>query len=182
MANRLVRGMSPRRLRRLFNLWPPYLFAGIRIVHIADDWREAEVELRLRWYNRNYVGVHFGGSLFAMTDPFWMLLVMNALGREYVVWDREGAIEFVKPGRGTVRAVFRLDEPRLEEIRGATADGEKYRPWFETEIVDADGDVVARVRKRLHVRRKQDKVEIPETAGRKDAGSRLEAMSPSRSG
>ena len=147
--------MTPRRLRRVFNLWPPYLFSGVRIVDIAEDWRSAEVEMRLRWWNRNYVGTHFGGSLFSMTDPFWMLLVMNALGRDYIVWDRAGEIRFLKPGRGTVRARFVLDTARLEEIRAATADGEKYRPWFETDIHDDDGVVVASVRKQLHVRRKQ---------------------------
>mgnify|MGYP002780030216 FL=1 len=155
MANRLVRGMTPRRLRRVFNFWPPYVFSGIRIREIGEDWRSAHVEMRLHWWNRNYVGTHFGGSLFSMTDPFWMLLVMNALGgRDYIVWDRAGEIRFRKPGRGTVHARFTLDEARLEEIRAATADGDKYQPWFETDVVDDDGEVVAQVRKQLHVRRK----------------------------
>jgi len=89
-----------------------------------------------------------------MTDPFWMLLVMNALGRDYIVWDRAASIDFLKPGRGTVRAAFRLEEDRLDEIRAATSGGEKYRPWFETEVVDAEGQLIARVRKQLHIRRK----------------------------
>jgi acyl-coenzyme A thioesterase PaaI-like protein len=141
----------------LMNLWPPYLFSGIRIVAIAEDWRRAEVELRAHWWNRNYVGVHFGGSLFAMTDPFWMLLTMNALGSGYVVWDREGAIEFLKPGRGTVRAVFALDDSALDEIRTATEGGQKHLRWFETKVLDGDSDVVACVRKQLYVRRKAPK-------------------------
>lgn len=156
MVQKLVRTMTPGRLRRVFNLWPPYLFAGVRILHIAEDWRAADVEMRLHWWNRNYVGTHFGGSLFSMTDPFWMLLVLNALGRDYIVWDRAATIDFLKPGRGTVRAAFRLEEARLEEIRAATASGEKYRPWFETEVTDGEGKVIARVRKQLHVRRKAD--------------------------
>ncbi len=147
--------MTARKLRRLMNLWPPYLFAGVRIVAISDDWRHAEVELRAHWWNRNYVGVHFGGSLFAMTDPFWMLLTMNVLGKGYVVWDREGAIEFLKPGRGTVRAIFALHDEVLDDIRAATADGQKDLRWFETEVLDGDGEVVARVRKKLYVRRKK---------------------------
>jgi acyl-coenzyme A thioesterase PaaI-like protein len=155
--------MTPRKLRWLMNLWPPYLFAGVRIVGISEDWRRADVELRAHWWNRNYVGVHFGGSLFAMTDPFWMLLTMNVLGRDYVVWDREGAIEFVKPGRGTVRASFVLNEDALDEIRRETANGEKYLRWFETDVIDGDGEVVARVRKRLYVRRKPPRHPATET-------------------
>ena len=148
--------LSPRGLRRLLNVWPPFLFAGVRVRAIGDDWRSAEVELRAHWWNRNYVGVHFGGSLFAMTDPFWMLLTIHAIGRDYIVWDKAGEIEFLKPGRGTVRATFRVDDAMLDEIRAATAGGEKYLRWCDTDVVDGDGDVVARVRKQLYIRRKKE--------------------------
>ncbi|HEY0335546.1 MAG TPA: DUF4442 domain-containing protein [Stenotrophomonas sp.] len=137
------------------NLWPPFLFPGIRVTHIGNDYRSARVELRMRPWNRNYVGTHFGGSLFAMTDPFWMLLVMHNIGRDYIVWDKAGEIEFVSPGRGTVVAEFKLDEPVLDELRAATADGQKCLRWFDTDVLDAQGQVVARVRKQLYVRRKQ---------------------------
>jgi acyl-coenzyme A thioesterase PaaI-like protein len=146
--------INARRMRRIFNLWPPFLFSGIRVGAISDDWRHAQVELRERWYNRNYVGTHFGGSLFAMTDPFWMLLAMQNLGRAYYVWDKAGSIEFVHPGRGTVSAQFRLDDALLDEMRAATAGGDKYLRWFDNEILDAHGEVVARTRKQLYVKRK----------------------------
>jgi acyl-coenzyme A thioesterase PaaI-like protein len=149
------RELSARGLRRVLNLWPPFLCSGVRVRGISDDWRSAEVELRMRWWNRNYVGSHFGGSLFSMTDPFWMLLAIHALGRDYIVWDQAGEIRFVKPGRGTVRALFRLDDATLDEIRTAAADGEKHLRWFETDVVDASGEVVARVRKQLYIRRKR---------------------------
>ena len=121
-------------LRRLMNLWPPFLFSGIRVTHLADDWREAEVEMRLRWYNRNWVGVHFGGSLFAMTDPFYMLLLIHLLGPDHVVWDKAAAIDFVRPGRGRVRALSgrrrpaRLDSRRHRRRLGASASATGRRP------------------------------------------------------
>ncbi len=149
--------MKASTLRHGLNLWPPFLFAGIHVTRLDPDYRHAEVELRMRPWNRNYVGTHFGGSLFAMTDPFWMLLAMNALGRDYLVWDQAGAIEFVKPGRGTVRAVFELDPQTLEELRQATAGGEKCLRWFDTDILDASGERVAKVRKQLYVRLKRDR-------------------------
>ncbi|HBK47321.1 MAG TPA: tetrameric acyl-CoA thioesterase [Xanthomonadaceae bacterium] len=146
--------MKASTFRLGLNLWPPYLFTGIHVAAISADYRHARVELRMRPWNRNYVGTHFGGSLFSMTDPFWMLLAMHNLGRDYYVWDKAGSIEFVKPGRGTVVARFDLDEAVLEEIRQATAGGEKCLRWFENEVVDAGGEVVARVRKQLYVKRK----------------------------
>ena len=85
-------------------LWPPFLFTGIRVVRLDDDFRFARVELRQHWYNRNYVGTHFGGSLFAMTDPFWMVLLMQRLGDGYRVWDQAAEIRFEKPGATSSRA------------------------------------------------------------------------------
>ena len=146
--------MKPNTLRHIFNVWPPFLLSGIHVTELAPDWSFARVELRMRPWNRNYVGTHFGGSLFAMTDPFWMLLVMHNIGRDYYVWDKAGEIEFVKPGRGTVVAQFHIDDAVLDELRQATADGQKALRWFENEIIDAGGEVVARVRKQLYVKRK----------------------------
>ena len=146
--------MKARTLRHVLNLWPPFLFSGIHVAAVSDDYRHARVELRMRPWNRNYVGTHFGGSLFAMTDPFWMLLVMQSLGRDYVVWDRAGTIDFVKPGRGTVHARFDLDASVLDELHRATAGGGKVVRWFGTDVVDGEDAVVAHVRKQLYVRRK----------------------------
>jgi acyl-coenzyme A thioesterase PaaI-like protein len=150
-----MRTFSARMLRHGLNLWPPFLFAGIHVAAIGDDFRSARVELRMRPWTRNYVGTHFGGSLFAMTDPFWMLLALHALGDGYIVWDRAATIEFEKPGRGTVHADFVLDDATLQELRAAAAGGDKVLRWFDTPVRDASGDVVALVRKQLYVRRKR---------------------------
>lgn len=137
------------------NLWPPFLFAGIRVVELSDDYRYVKVRLRMHRWNRNYVGTHFGGSLFAMTDPFWMLLVLHHVGRDHLVWDQAGEIEFVKPGRGTVYAEFRLTDEHLDEVRSLTAEGGKALVWFATDVVDESDEVVARTRKQVYARRKK---------------------------
>jgi acyl-coenzyme A thioesterase PaaI-like protein len=147
--------MKASTLRLWMNLWPPFLFSGIRVVAISQDFRHVRVELRQHWYNRNYVGTHFGGSLFAMADPFRMIPLLRVLGRDYIVWDRASEIEFLKPGRGTVTAEFNLDDTTVEEIRFATADAQKHLRWFETDLTNDAGEVVARVRKQVYVRRKR---------------------------
>ena len=152
-----MRTFSARMLRHGLNLWPPFLFAGIHVAAIGDDFRSARVELRMRPWNRNYVGTHFGGSLFAMTDPFWMLLALHALGDGYIVWDKAATIDFEKPGRGLVHAEFVLDDATLAELRAAAAGGDKVLRWFDAPVRDAAGDVVAMVRKQLYVRRKRPK-------------------------
>lgn len=137
------------------NLYPPFLGAGIRVDHISDDYLAIDVSMGLRWYNRNYVGVHFGGSLYAMTDPFFMLMLMNALGRDYVVWDQAAKIDFVSPGRGTVRACFRLTPGDIARVRNEAESGAPLRPVFTVEVRDEQDALVARVEKTLYVRKKK---------------------------
>ena len=143
-------------MRRLLNLWPPFCGAGIRVREIAPDFRSATVELRMRLLNRNFVGTHFGGSLFAMTDPFFMIMMMKILGPEYLVWDKQGTVRFLKPAKGTVVARFRIPEERIAEAKAATEGGEKHEPKFVVEIVDAEGVTVADVEKTLYIRRKKN--------------------------
>lgn len=137
------------------NLYPPFLGAGIRVDHISDDYQAIDVSMGLRWYNRNYVGVHFGGSLYAMTDPFFMLMLMNALGRDYVVWDQAAKIDFVSPGKGIVRACFRLTPGDIARVRNEAESGAPLRPVFTVEIRDEQDALVARVDKTLYVRKKK---------------------------
>ncbi len=147
-------GSNRSRLRPWINLWPPFLGAGIRLLHISPDMKSIDVEMKLRWWNANYVGTHFGGSLFAMTDAFYMLMLMANLGNDYIVWDKAASIRYRKPGRGTVRAEFRLSDAALDEIREKLRTLPKYELAFKVEVKDEQGTVIAEVEKMLHVRRK----------------------------
>lgn len=151
--------MIPAALRSLalklrVNLYPPYLGAGVRVTRVTADLGAVDVRMRLTPWNRNYVGAHFGGSLFAMADPFFMIILMERLGPGYAVWDKAATIRYRKPGRGTVRATFEIPPARVEEIRrAADADG-KVEPTFLARILDEQGEVVAEVEKLLSVRRR----------------------------
>ena len=153
--NRVLRALdSPRLARWLFNLYPPYLMTGIVVREISPDWRRVRVEMGLRWYNRNYFGTHFGGSLYAMTDPFLAIMLVRNLGPGYVVWDQAAEIQFVRPGRGRVEARFLLDEAMIQSARDGTRNGQRFRPEWAVEVRDEAGETVARVLKRLYVREK----------------------------
>jgi uncharacterized protein DUF4442 len=146
---------SSRKLRRFIRLYPPYLGAGVRVTHIALDFRRIEVEMPLRFYNRNYVGTHFGGSLYSMVDPFYMLMLINILGPDYIVWDKAATIRFKKPGKGLMKAAFHLSDEQIAEIRAAADTQPKVEPQFQVLIKDAEGNVVAEVDKLLYVRKKE---------------------------
>ena len=152
----MARKPPPWLLRLAMNLWPPYLGAGIRVRRIAADYREIVVEMPLRLRNRNYFGTHFGGSLYAMTDPFFALMVLHNLPGEYLVWDKAASIEFLAPGRSRMQARFVLTGEDLERIVRMTAGGDKHLHLFNVDVVDEEGLVVARVEKIVYVRRRRN--------------------------
>ncbi|PAV26537.1 acyl-coenzyme A thioesterase PaaI-like protein [Tamilnaduibacter salinus] len=142
-------------MRKALNVFGPYVGAGVKITHIEDDFSSATVTMRQRWFNTNYVGTHFGGSLYSMVDPMYMLLLMRRLGNDYIVWDKSASIDFLRPGRGTVTAHFELTDDRVDAIRKAAANGDKQLPEWTVAITDEEGEVVARVHKTLYVRLKR---------------------------
>ena len=137
---------------RWINFYPPLLGAGIRSRKV--DERTVHVEMKLTVLNRNIVGVHFGGSLYSMCDPWFMLILMHLLGPDYIVWDKAANIQFLKPGRGTVKAIFQIPQARVNEIRAAADRGAKIEPKFSVDVLDEQGQVIAQVDKLLYVRRK----------------------------
>ena len=142
-------------MRRMLNIWPPFLFSGISILEISKDFRHAKVRLKKKVLTSNYVGTLFGGSLFAMTDPFYMVMILKNLGKDYIVWDKRSEIEYVSPGKATVFAEFHLWDAELDEIKAEVAASGKYLKWFEVDIKTADGTVVAIVKKQIYCRKKE---------------------------
>lgn len=146
--------MHPTLFKLILNIYPPYWGTGIWVKKISKDYREVLVEMKLRFYNRNYVKTHFGGSIYAMVDPFYMLMLMQILGKDYIVWDKSAHIEFVKPGRGTVWAHFVITDEQIEDILKKTENGERYLPEFHVNVTDESNDIVAKVKKVLYVRKR----------------------------
>ncbi|MFO1392057.1 MAG: DUF4442 domain-containing protein [Agitococcus sp.] len=142
------------KLKLLLNTYLPFLGAGIQIVHVSDDFLEIDVKMPLNKRNKNYVGTHFGGSLYAMTDPFLMLMLMENLGKDYIIWDKAAHIDFISPGRGTVYAQFRLSPKEIGQVKLAAESGKAICPEYTVEVLGEDGKVVAKVIKTLYVKKK----------------------------
>ncbi|NPA68801.1 MAG: DUF4442 domain-containing protein [Chlorobi bacterium] len=140
-------------LRRV-SLYPPYLGAGIKLKSVNEDYTRFEVIMKLKWFNRNIYGTHFGGSLYAMTDPFFVFIIANYLGKNYVVWDKSAKINFKKPGKGRVRAIFEISKEKLAEIKSETDKTGKKTFFFNAEILNDDNEVIAEVEKEVYIRNK----------------------------
>ena len=153
----MIDTISPRQILKLINFWPPFLASGIKVKSFNEAGTQIDVEMKLRSYNTNYVGVHFGGNLYSMCDPFYMFILLHHLKDDHIVWDQEAKIKFVRPGQGTVRASFVVELNEIEEIKQKANKSYSVRPVFKTSILNDSGEEVAIVEKTLYVRRKDAK-------------------------
>jgi hypothetical protein len=138
---------------KMISFYPPLFFSGIRIRRTQGG-KGFKTSLRVRWWNRGIRGTHFGASLYAMTDPFFMLILMEQMGSGYVIWDQEATIRFVRAVKRPVHAVFEISRERVEELILSAESGKPLRTDFSTVIKDSTGETVAEVFKKVYIRKK----------------------------
>lgn len=137
--------------KTVFNLFPSYRRSGGRVCFISDNWKEVHIKLRYSWKTRNYVGSVFGGSIYAALDPIYMVQLICILGKNYVVWDKDATVKFIKPIKKTVYARFLISEELLLEIRETIEKEQKGNFVLQTQFEDAEGTVYALVEKTIYI-------------------------------
>lgn len=142
------------RYPKLINLYRPFRGAGIRVKEVNFDRTRYVVELRLNRRNRNLFGTQFGGSLYAMTDPFYVFILLFNLGKGYIVWDKSAAINFIKSGVSKVTAVLEILPKRILKIKSEVDEIGKKTYHFETIILGENDIVVAKISKEIYIRKK----------------------------
>ncbi|KTC80419.1 DUF4442 domain-containing protein [Legionella cherrii] len=141
-------------LLRMMRFWPPFWGAGISVKNFHPDGTHIVVQMKMRFWNKNYVGTHYGGSMYSMTDPFYMLMLMHLLGKGYIVWDKSASIRYKIPAKGTIYARFELSREQVEKIRLEVNERKKIESEFIVPITDKEGKVVAEVKKILSIIKK----------------------------
>ncbi len=139
---------------KLINWWPPMLGTGISLKKVSRDLSRFEVEMKLRWYNRNLVGIHYGGSLYSMCDPWYMFILIANLGKEYMVMDKAANIRYLKPGKGTLKCIFEVDKAQVQAIKDEIDVIGKKDYTFLCQVKNEQGEVVTEVEKIVYVRKK----------------------------
>ena len=144
--------LTPHLLKLRINTYAPYIGAGIKIEHMNLDQGLCVVSMGLNNLNKNIVGTQFGGSLYSMVDPFYMLMLMHQLGSSYVVWDKSSHIEFIAPGKSKVAARIKVSSAEVIAIQELAKDGEPVFREYSVDIVDEQQKIVATVTKTLYIR------------------------------
>lgn len=144
--------LTPHLLKLRINTYAPYVGAGIKIDHISLDQGLCVVSMGLNSLNKNIVGTQFGGSLYSMVDPFYMIMLMHQLGSSYVVWDKSSHIDFVAPGHTKVTARMKVASSEIITIQELAKDGNAVFREYKVDIVDEQQKVIATVTKTIYIR------------------------------
>lgn len=136
------------------NWFPAFRSTGGRVIHVAPDLKRLTVCLPLNRRTRNGAGTLFGGSLYAVTDPIYAVMLALHLGRDTVVWDKSGTIVYRRPGRSTLFADFVLSSAELDDIRAAVVATGEVERVFTTQLKDHSGRVHVEVAKTVYVAEK----------------------------
>jgi len=150
----MAESFKSRFMRWKFNLFPVYRRTGARLTYISGDLREVHIKLPLNWKTRNYVGTLFGGSMYAAVDPLYMIMLINILGPQYIVWDKEASINFKKPARSTLRAEAKIPQSEIDYIRKTLREQSRLDRTYQVELVDEAGAICAVVKKVIHFKKK----------------------------
>lgn len=140
--------------RWMYNFYPVYRRTGARIIYIDDSWKKIRISIPLRIWTRNYYGTISGISMFGGVDPIYMVMLIKLLGPDYVVWDKEAAIRFIKPGRNKLVAEFKINDDELNHIRQTLEAGPSVTQTYHVDLVDAQGTVCATVDKVIHIKKR----------------------------
>ncbi len=138
----------------LWNFWPPFFGAGIKIDSVSADFMRVRMRLKKRFWNRNLVGTQYGGSIYSMVDPIYMAMLLQHLRKDCIVWDKSASVRFRKPGKSDLLAEFELTSQDLAGIR-LRLESEPKIDWERQILIkDTEGNTVAEVNKIIHIRKK----------------------------
>lgn len=146
-----MQSFKPFLYKWALNFWPCIRGTGAWITFISSDFRHLKVKIPLSWRTKNRVGTIFGGSLYAATDPFYMILFMEVLGKEYIVWDKGANIRFKRPGKETLFVEFLITDEVLENVKKEVHAKGEFSFDLVVHIKNKDNVVFAEVTKTMYV-------------------------------
>ena len=143
-------------LRLFFNTWPPFRGQGIRVTNINKSMTRMDVQIKPKWFNQSAFAL-FGGSIYSMTDPFYVLLFLAHISNDHIVWDKSAFITFISPAKKSINVTYEITPAQIQDIVERCEDGTPVLETFNVDLIDTSGELVAQVEKVVYIRKKQGK-------------------------
>ena len=122
---------------------------------VSGDFKELHVQLKLNIRTRNRVGTVYGGSIYSSVDPYFMLMMMEILGKDYVVWDKGATMKFIRPITDKVKCRFLISDELVEKVKSEIATNGQYVFDMPLQYEDEEGKVYAVFNKTIYTASKE---------------------------
>lgn len=137
------------------NVWPCIWCTGSAVQFVSGDFKELHLRLKLNIRTRNRVGTVFGGSMYSSVDPYFMLMFMQVLGKDYVVWDKAASMKFVRPVTGTIKTRFLISDELVKDVKHHIELRGEYTFDLPLHYEDEQGKVYATFTKTIYAADKE---------------------------
>ena len=151
------RNLKPGELKRMLNLWFPFLLNRIRIIFIADDFYAMRVMLKHSFWNRNPNKSLWGGSITSALDPFYPIMIKQIMLQKGIKTDfysKAIHVEFLKQANTNLIFEFQINDNEIKKINTALEKNGKYDDWHSIIGLDIDGKICVKSKIQVYLRRK----------------------------
>ncbi|RFZ94332.1 DUF4442 domain-containing protein [Mucilaginibacter conchicola] len=147
--------VSETSLKWIMRFYPPLLFQRIWVQRFHNGFKGVEVKVFKSFFNKNYNGTIFGGTIFAAADPFLPVLfdrILYSPDRKLRIWSKSSRIDFLKPANSTLKFSIVIDDHHIKEALEILETIGKYEKTFLVDIFNADGEVCASLQNEVYIR------------------------------
>ena len=150
--------LKPSELKRMLNLWLPFIFNRVKIEYVSDDFRTINVRLKHSIWNRNPNKALWGGAIFSAADGFYpIMLKQNALlkGIKTDFFTKSTTVNYLREAKTDLLFPFRLTQGDIDEFLKILQSEGKYQKSHVIYGIDNAGHkcIEARIQPYLRIRK-----------------------------
>jgi acyl-coenzyme A thioesterase PaaI-like protein len=147
---------SPKSLKWLLRIYPPFLFQRIWVKKIHTDFQGVDVKIIKSIFNKNSNNTIFGGTIFSAVDPFYAILIDQRLQshgfKKTVAWLKSASIEYKKPGLTNLKFSIKITDEDFNECMDTLNSRGRIIKTFSVEIVNDQNEICAIAKNEIYIR------------------------------
>ena len=149
--------LKANELRRMLNLWFPFIVNRIKIISIADDFYKMKVQLKHSFWNRNPNKSVWGGSITSVLDPFFPIMMKQIIlkrGLRTDFFSKAVNVEFIKQVETHIFFQFKITESEVIEAEKILQNDGSYNNWHSVNGIDINGNICVKGKIQIYLRKK----------------------------
>lgn len=149
--------LRPNELKRMLNLWLPFILNRIKIQSISNDFTNIHVLLKHSFWNRNPNKSVWGGSIASVLDPFFPIMIKQTVLRKGIHTDffsKAVNVDFIKQVQSNILFHFIITNAEIAKVETALQENGKYEGWHSVSGIDSNENVCVKGKIQVYLRKR----------------------------